>query len=68
MTAAQNRLMALTKELLAEWTDTKQYWRDAKSTEFEKRYLDELESAVNIACANLEPLERVLKQIHDDCD
>jgi len=68
MTAAQNRLSALTKELMAEWADTKQYWRDAKSTEFEKRYLDELESAVNIASANLEPLERVLKQIHDDCD
>ncbi|TAL05233.1 MAG: hypothetical protein EPO07_03845 [Verrucomicrobia bacterium] len=68
MTAAQNRLLALTKELLAEWAETKQYWRDAKATEFEKRYLDELESAVNVAIANLEPLERVLKQIHDDCD
>jgi len=68
MTAAQNRLTALTKELMAEWADTKQYWRDAKSMEFEKRYLDELESAVTIACANLEPLERVLKQIHNDCD
>jgi len=68
MTAAQNRLTALTKELMAEWADTKQYWRDAKSAEFEKRYLDELESAVTIACANLEPLERVLKQIHNDCD
>lgn len=67
MTAAQNRLTALTKELLAHWADTKQNWRDAKATEFEKRYLDELESAVNIACANLEPLERVLKQIHEDC-
>ena len=68
MTAAQIRLTALTKELLAEWANTKQYWRDAKCTEFEKRYLDELESAVTIACANLEPLERVLKQIHNDCD
>jgi hypothetical protein len=68
MTAAQNRLTALTRELLAEWANTKQYWRDAKATEFEKRYLAELESAVNIAGANLEPLERVLKQIHEDCD
>jgi len=68
MNAAQIRLTALTKELMAEWANTKQYWRDAKSTEFEKRYLDELESAVTIACANVEPLERVLKQIHDDCD
>ena len=68
MNAAQIRLTALTKDLLAEWANTKQYWRDAKSTEFEKRYLDELESAVTIACANVEPLERVLKQIHNDCD
>ena len=68
MNAAQNRLMALTKELLAEWAETKQYWRDAKATEFEKRYLDELVSTVNVACANLEPLDRVLKQIHADCE
>jgi hypothetical protein len=68
MTAAQNRLNALTKELLAEWANTKQYWRDAKADEFEKRHLDDLQSAVNIACANLEPLERALKQIHSDCD
>lgn len=68
MTGAQNRLQVLTRELLAEWAATRQDWRDEKSLEFEKTVLNELTTAVNIAIANLEPLERVLNQIHDDCD
>jgi hypothetical protein len=31
MTASKNRLMGLTKELRAEWEQTRQYWNDAKS-------------------------------------
>jgi len=68
MTGSQNHLVALTKELAAEWANTKQYWNDAKSAEFEKRFLDELFTGVNQAANNIETLERVLKRIHDDCD
>ena len=46
MTAAQNRLAGLTKELRAEWEQTKHYWNDAKSREFEKRFLEELMAGV----------------------
>jgi hypothetical protein len=68
MTASQNRLMGLTKELRGEWDQTKQYWSDAKSLEFEKRFLDDLMANVNQAVANIDALERILDKIHDDCD
>lgn len=68
MTGASNRLMGLTKELRAEWDNTKQYWSDAKSAEFEKRFLDELLAGVNQAINNTETLERILKKIRADCE
>jgi hypothetical protein len=68
MTGAQNRLVILTRELLAAWGETRQDWRDEKAREFEKRFLDELNSGVNAAGTNIESLERTLNQIHADCD
>ena len=68
MSASQNRLLGLTKELAAEWGNTKQSWSDAKSREFERRFLDELFTGVNQAVTNIESLERILNQIHADCE
>jgi hypothetical protein len=68
MSESQNRLVSLTRELLVEWENTKQHWRDAKSAEFEKRFLDDLMSGVNAAVTNIESLEHILSKIHDDCD
>ncbi len=68
MTGAQNRLVILTRELLAAWGETRQDWRDEKAVEFEKRFLDELNTSVNAAVTNIDSLERILKQIHTDCD
>ena len=68
MTGAQNRLVLLTRELLSAWGETRQDWRDEKAVEFEKRFLDELNSSVNAAVTNMDSLERILKQIHTDCD
>ena len=68
MSASQNRLVSLTKELTAEWAVTKQSWNDAKSREFEHRFLDELFSGVNQAVTNIESLERILNKIRADCE
>lgn len=67
MTGSQVRLMTLTRELLAAWGETRQDWRDEKALEFEKRFLDELNSAVNGATTNIDALERTLQQIRDEC-
>ena len=68
MTGSNNRLMALTKELRVEWDQTKQYWNDAKSNEFERRYLDDLFAAVNQALTNIDTLERIITKIRNDCE
>ena len=68
MSASQNRLVGLTKELAAEWANTKQSWSDAKSREFEHRFLDELFTGVNQAVTNIESLERILNKIRTDCE
>jgi hypothetical protein len=68
MSASQNRLLGLTKELAAEWAVTKQSWNDAKSREFEQRFLDDLFAGVNQAVTNIETLERILNKIRADCE
>jgi len=68
MNAAQNRLTGLTKELRVEWEQTKHFWNDAKSHEFEQRFLDELLANVNQAIFNIDALERILDKVRQDCD
>lgn len=68
MSAAQNRLVGLTNDLRAEWEQTKQYWNDAKSHEFEQRFLNELFPAVNQAVTQIESLERILAKLRKDCE
>ena len=67
MSGSQNRLAGLTKELRAEWEQTKYYWNDAKSAEFEKRFLADLFAGVNQAINHIDSFERILTKIHDDC-
>ena len=47
LSASRNRLVAITKELRTRWDETKNAWRDAKSQEFERRYLSELYANVD---------------------
>ena len=68
MTGAQNKLILLTRELMAAWGETKAHWNDAKSSEFEKRFLDELNSSVNAAVTHIDSLEQILRKIHADCE
>ena len=68
MNASKNRLMGLTKELRADWEQTRQDWNDAKSLEFEKRFLAELMAGVNQAVTNIDALERVISQVRSDCE
>jgi hypothetical protein len=68
MSAAQNKLLALNKELRADWEQTRHYWNDAKSQEFEKRFLNELFAGVNQAVSNIDTVERILAKIRSDCE
>ena len=67
-TGSKNRLLGLTKELAADWAATKDHWNDAKSQEFEKRFIEDLMTGVNAAMTNIDALERVLNKIREDCE
>ena len=68
MSGSQNRLAGLTNDLRAEWEQTKHYCNDAKSREFEQRFLSELLPAVNQTISTIESLERVIAKLRNDCE
>ena len=68
MKASGNRLAALTKELRSEWHNTKSYWKDAKSLEFEHRYMEELLASVDRAVTVIEQLDKLITKVRSDCE
>jgi len=68
MNANGTRLAGITKDLWLQWQQTKEYWRDAKSQEFEQKYLDELVASVDKATAVIEDLDKLLMKIRKDCE
>ena len=68
MKASGNRLAGITKELRAQWQDTKSYWKDAKSLEFELRYMEELLASVDRAVTVIEQLDKLITKVRSDCE
>jgi hypothetical protein len=50
-----------------EWEKTKTYWRDRKSEEFERTYLEELSPQISTATNAMEEIELLLKRVRIDC-
>jgi hypothetical protein len=63
----QGRLVGLTRDISLEWAETKNYWRDVKSEEFERRFMAELSAHVNRAIIVLEQMDELLKKVRSDC-
>ena len=68
MKASGNRLAGITKELRAQWQDTKNYWKDAKSQEFERKYMEELLASVDRAVNVIDQLDKLVTKIRKDCE
>lgn len=64
----RGRLTGLTRDISLQWEETKNYWRDAKSDEFERKFMVELSGHVNRATLVLEQLEELLKKVRSDCE
>ena len=62
------QLSGATRELLLRWSETKNYWRDTKSREFDERYMKELMARVDRAATLIDKLEEVLQKVHKDCE
>lgn len=66
-TSAGNLAQAL-KDLSIEWEQTKSAWRDIKSDEFERRYLDPLPHEVTRAASVIEEVDALLRKVKHDCE
>lgn len=64
----KSRIMSLTKGLATRWDETKNYWKDAKSREFEQRYMTELFANVDRTVTVLEKLDELLAKVRKDCE
>ena len=61
-------LVALTKQLSVAWAETKGHWHDAKSEEFEKRFMAELTATVERAAPVFDEMEKVLSRVRRECE
>ncbi|HEX3799634.1 MAG TPA: hypothetical protein VH413_13130 [Verrucomicrobiae bacterium] len=61
-------LAMMTKELIGRWKTTREYWKDAKSEEFEKKYIEELQASVDNAVVIIEQLDKIINKIRKDCE
>lgn len=68
LNSSKSRLSGLTRELMLRWLETKNHWRDQKSTEFEKKYLEELHHFTDKSIYAIEKLEELLKKVRSDCE
>ena len=68
MSAAGGKLAAVTRVLSSQWQQTRESWKDAKSEEFERQYLDELFTSVDKAVAIMDQVEKLVAKIRSDCE
>jgi hypothetical protein len=68
LNAGKSRLSGATRELMLQWLNTKEYWRDQKSAEFEKKYLNELAHFADKSVQIMEKLDEILKKVRSDCE
>jgi hypothetical protein len=68
LSGSKNRLVAITKELSNRWDETKNYWRDAKSQEFEQRYMSELFANVDKTVTVMDKLNELVTKVRNDCE
>ena len=65
---ASSQLEAAWRDLAAAWQSTSDDWRDAKSTEFEARYLENLPGLIGSARQAMEDIDILLRKMHHDCE
>jgi hypothetical protein len=68
LSSARGRLTGVTRDLSLKWDDTKNFWRDAKAEEFERRFLRELFAEVNQSLLAIEKLDELLRKVRSNCE
>jgi hypothetical protein len=61
------RLVLAAKQLLADWHDLKETWRDENSRQFEDRYIVTLESEIRAAVQAIDRAQRAMHRARQEC-
>ena len=61
-------LVTSTKELSLRWAETREAWQDARSREFEQKFLAELMASVERAAPVFDDLDKVISKVRSDCE
>ncbi|MBI5772304.1 MAG: hypothetical protein HZA89_01005 [Verrucomicrobia bacterium] len=65
---SRSQLATLTRNLMGQWELAKAHWQDARSAEFQARYLDPLQTEMTAALEAMDKLDAVLGKIRSDCE
>jgi hypothetical protein len=68
ISANGKRIAMLTLQLANQWEQTKEYWNDARSQEFERKYMEELKASVDRAVTVIEQLDKMVMKVRKDCE
>jgi hypothetical protein len=68
LNADKSRLAGITRDISIQWEQAKAYWRDQKSAEFEKKYMEELLHYTGKTVLVIEKLDELLKKVRSDCE
>ena len=68
LSGSKGRLVTISKDLSIRWEETKYYWDDARSREFDHRYMQELFVGVDKASTIIGKLDELLNRVRKDCE
>ncbi|MEW6302101.1 MAG: hypothetical protein AB1705_01425 [Verrucomicrobiota bacterium] len=64
----KTQLVNLTRDLMVQWEHTKEFWLDARSQEFETKYLVPLQAQVNVTENAVDKLDGILYRVRRECE
>ena len=67
LSSSIGQLRRATKELGEKWEQTKEFWDDQASKEFEETYLQPLLPTMTLTMNSVQKLEEILRKAEKDC-
>jgi len=64
----RGQLSKAMKELLARWSEATSSWNDARSKQFEEKYITPLAMDLKMALSAMDHVATLLQQISRDCE
>jgi hypothetical protein len=68
LSVCKTRLATVTRDICNQWDQTKHYWQDSKSQEFESQYIELLQGSVEKAVTVIDELDKLISKIRHDCE